>query len=80
MCIVYRGGFLRLRNTINVPWISDSKFMEKMDKSVVTSYNNLALVYSDVGDYEQALQQHEKALEIALEGLSSPAFRYWKHL
>ncbi|KAA6339133.1 hypothetical protein EZS27_012907 [termite gut metagenome] len=44
--------------------IIDEKVLGKEHLSTVTTYNNMATVYSNKGEYDQALAWHQKALEI----------------
>ena len=38
---------------------------------VATSYNNLALIYEDLGDFKQAKEYQQSALDIELDKLGS---------
>jgi tetratricopeptide (TPR) repeat protein len=45
------------------------KIQEEMNdkKGVSQSFNNLGLIYSNMGDYKKAIDYYEKSLEIKLE-------------
>ena len=38
--------------------------LDKTDRSLATSYNDVALVYNDMGEYSKALEYYEKSIEI----------------
>ena len=41
----------------------------KINKNVATNYKNLALIYQDIGDLEQAKEYQQRALNIRLDKL-----------